>query len=524
MTDELLLGVDVGTASTKGVLATPAGEIVAQHETPHELSVPRPGWAEHDAERSWWGDFVAVCRTLLAGGRGGAVRAVGVSGIGPCFCPADASGRPLRPAILYGVDTRATAEIEELQELLGREPILRRTGSALTSQAVGPKLLWFRRNEPELFGRTRYLLSASSFLVLRLTGEYVLDRHTASGFNPLYDVQEGAWIDAWCAVVLGDGGVPLPRPLWASEQAGEVTPDAAAETGLLPGTPVSAGTVDAAAEALSVGMRAPGDLMLMYGSTFFLILVVDRLRPDERMWGTQYVLPGTANLAAGTATAGSVTAWFRSLLDDRHGQPDFGQLAAAAAETAPGSDGLVVLPYFSGERTPIHDPLARGLVAGLTLGHTRGHVYRAILEGTAYGVRHILETIAELDVPVERVVAVGGGVRGGLWPQIVTDIASVEQELPVVTIGASYGDALLAALAAGVVPPETRWERRAGLVRPDETRVGRYEELYRIYRSLYHATRAQQHALAAFAERSREPSTYARSPGRPARPGLSQCD
>jgi xylulokinase len=499
MTDELLLGVDVGTASTKGVLTTPLGEVIAAHEIPHELSVPRPGWAEHDAEQSWWGDFVTICGTLLASGRGDAVRAVGVSGIGPCFCPADDAGRALRPAILYGIDTRATAEIADLDVALGRAAILHRTGSVLTSQAVGPKLLWFRRHEAELFARTRYVLPASSFLVLRLTGEYVVDRHTASGFNPMYDIHEGAWIDEWCATVLGEHGPALPRPLWAVEQAGEVSAAAAAETGLRAGTPVAAGTVDAAAEAFSVGVRKPGELMLMYGSTFFLILVVDRPRPDGRLWGTSYVLPGTANIAAGTATSGSATAWFRSLLGRAHDAPGFGELAAEAAEAAPGSGGLVVLPYLSGERTPIHDPLARGLVAGLTLGHGRGELYRAILEGTAYGVRHILEAVAELDVPVSRVVAVGGGVRGGLWPQIVSDVVRLEQELPVVTIGASYGDTLLAGLASGLVWPGTVWERRAELVVPDSERAARYDELYPLYRSLYEGTRAEMHALAAFA-------------------------
>lgn len=499
MTDELLLGVDVGTASTKGVLTTLLGEIVASHEVPHELSVPRPGWAEHDAERSWWGDFVTICRTLLAAGRGDAVRAVGVSGIGPCFCPADGAGRPLRPAILYGLDTRAAAEIADLDAALGRDAILRRTGSVLTSQAVGPKLLWFRRHEAELFAQTRYVLPASSFLVLRLTGEYVVDRHTASGFNPMYDIHEGAWIDEWCAEVLGERGPTLPRPLWAVERAGEVSAAAAAETGLRAGTPVAAGTVDAAAEAFSVGVREPGELMLMYGSTFFLILVVDSPRPDERMWGTSYVLPGTADVAAGTATAGSATAWFRSLFGRAHDAPGFGELAGEAAEAAPGSRGLIVLPYLSGERTPIHDPLARGLIVGLTLGHGRGDLYRAILEGTAYGVRHILEAVAELDVPVSRVVAVGGGVRGRLWPQIVSDVVGLEQELPAVTIGASYGDALLAGLASGVIGPGTAWERRAELVVPDSDRAARYDELYRLYRSLYEGTRDEMHALAAFA-------------------------
>jgi xylulokinase len=219
--------------------------------------------------------------------------------------------------------------------------------------------------------------------------------------------------------VLGDAGPPLPRPLWATEQAGAVTAEAAVEPGLRSGTPVAAGTVDAAAEALSVRVRAPGDLMLMYGSTFFLILVADRVHPDQRMWGTQYVLPGTANIAAGTATAGSVPAWFRNLLDDGHGRPDFGRLDADAARRRRARPALsscrISATSEHRSMTRLHAAWSRGL----TLGHERGHFYRAILEGTAHGVRHILEAVAELNVPVKRIVAVGG-VKGaiiGVAPQ-----------------------------------------------------------------------------------------------------------
>lgn len=502
MSSEFLLGVDVGTYSTKGVLASPDGRIVRQHEVTHELLVPRPGWAEHDAENAWWGDFLAVCRELLAGGAGKDVRAVGVSGIGPCFCPADEDGKALRPAILYGVDTRAAAEIDELDRRLGREAILARTGSVLTSQAVGPKLLWFRKNEAELFARTHYLLPASSLLIHRLTGEYAIDRHTASGFNPLFEVNEDRWIGEWVEEVLGSRGPPLPRLLWAVDTAGEINADAAAVTGLRAGTPVSAGTVDAAAEAFSVGVRKPGDLMLMYGSTMFLIAIVEHLGPDARLWGTRYLLPGSANLAAGTATSGSLTAWLRDLVGSGDRRPSFEELVEEAASVAPGSDGLVVLPYFSGERTPIYDPSARGLVAGLSLRHGRGHLYRALLEATAYAVRHILETLNDAAARVERAVAVGGGVRGGLWPQILSDVTGLPQEISAVTVGASYGNSLLAGIAAGIVPPATRWDRRERTVWPDEEVASLYDKYYAVYRDIYPATRPCLHALADLARAS----------------------
>ena len=496
MSDELLLGVDVGTATTKGVLTTPIGEVVAQHEVEHELSIPRAGWAEHDAESAWWGDFVAICGELLTGRRPGAVKAVGVSGIGPCFVPADHDGRALRPAILYGIDTRAAAEIAELDDRLGRERIVQRTGSALTSQAVGPKLLWYRRNEPDRYRRTRYVLPASSLLVQRLTGEYVIDRHTASGFNPLYDVGAGEWIDDWAGAVLGEDGPPLPRLLWATEAAGEVSAAGAEATGLAPGTPVAAGTIDAAAEALSVGVREPGDLMLMYGSTMFLILVVDRPQPDPRVWGTQYVIPGTANIAAGMATSGVLTAWFRDLLGGDGRAPSYQDLVDAAGDVPAGAEGLVCLPYFSGERTPIHDPDARGVLAGLTLRHGRGHIYRALLEATAYAVRHNLETIDDIGAEVRRAVEVGGGTRSDLWPQIVADVTGVDQEVPGVTVGAALGDCMLAGIAVGLVALDAAWNpiERTIAAAPEST--PRYDELYGVYRELYPATRAQMHALA----------------------------
>lgn len=486
---ELLLGVDIGTASTKGVLARPDGEIVATAERSHGLSLPKPGWAEHDAEKVWWEDFVAVCKELLEEADG-QVAAVCPSGIGPCLLPAGENGEPLRPAILYGIDSRADKEIEELTKRYGAEEILQRGGSPLTTQAVGPKLAWLKSQEPEVWEKTRYFLNSNSFIIQRLTGEYVLDHHSASQCDPLYDIHENRWIEEWAEGIAP--GLRLPRLLWPAEVAGEVTEDASEVTGIPVGTPVAAGTIDAWAEAGSVGVRKPGDLMLMYGSTMFIIEVLEEPLTHPKLWATAGLVPNTHNLAAGMATSGAVTGWFKEIV----GNASYENLTQEAASTPPGSDGLVVLPYFAGERTPLYDPEARGVIGGLTLGHGRGHVYRALLEATAYSVRHILEFMEEAGGGGQRLVAVGGGTKGGLWTQIVSDAIGRPQELPEETIGASYGDALLAAIAVGLVESETDWSHISETVEPDAENREVYENLYDIYREFYPATQEQVHKLA----------------------------
>lgn len=497
---ELLLGLDIGTSSSKACLVDAEGQLLRAVERAHTTSMPRPGWFEHDAETVWWHDALRLIRELIVEA-GTLPLAVCASGIGPCLLPATSSGEPLRPAILYGVDTRAAAQIAEIASDLGADRVLARAGSPLTSQAVGPKLLWFRQQEPERWARCRRFFMASSFLVHRLTGEYVLDHHSASQCVPMYDLGAGAWADDWAAAIAP--GIELPRLLWPGEIAGRVSADAAAATGLAEGTPVMAGTIDAWAEAASVGVREPGDLMLMYGSTMFLVQVVTMApRPDPRLWMTCGVLPGTRTLAAGMATSGALTAWIRDLT----GQ-DYDSLLAEAAASPPGGGAIVVLPYFAGERTPLFDPAARGVVLGLTLHHRRGDLYRAVLEGIAFGVRHNLEAMAQVAGPPSRVAAVGGGTKGGLWLQIVSDVTGLSQEVRRHSVGASYGDAWLAGLGAGIVDPRASWNPVVATVSPNLDAAPVYAPLYDVYRELYPATAPLAHRLASIQE--------ARGRGRP---------
>jgi xylulokinase len=265
------------------------------------------------------------------------------------------------------------------------------------------------------------------------------------------------------------------------------------------------GTLDAAAESLSVGVLETGDMMAMYGTTACLFLVLDEYTANESLWLIPYVLPGRYTLVGGMATTGAMTRWFRDqfaqaeMAAEASGGPNaYAALTVEAAAAPPGSEGLVILPYFSGERTPLNDPQARGVIAGLSLAHGRGHLYRAILEAMAYGLAHNVEVMRSAGAVPERVVAVGGGAKSDLLLQIVSDVTGLEQELPEQTIGASYGDAALAGLATGQLSLSdlrSNWVRIVRRFAPDAGRYERYQAFYRVYRDLYPHTRDDVHAL-----------------------------
>jgi len=505
MAGQLLMGIDIGTSSSKGVVTTPDGQVLARQTMEHGISIPQPGWAEHDPDRLWWHEFCTIARALLEGTRYRAadVGGVAVSAIGPCMLPVGSDGAPLRPAILYGIDTRSGQEIVDLNVRYGEDTLYRAGGSVLSSQAIGPKIMWLRRHEPEIYRAAATFHSASDFIVFRLTGEQVMDAYTASLYNPLFSFDAQSWTPTYAEEIVDLAR--LPPVHHATEIAGEVTAAAAADTGLAPGTPVTVGTVDAVAEAVSVGAIHPGDLMCMYGTTTFFILATDRPAPHPAMWSVCHALPGLFGMAAGMATTGALTRWFRDLFAREllAVGPDnaYAALAREAANAPPGSRGLLVLPYFSGERTPINDPNARGVMCGLTLAHDRGHVFRALLEGTAYGIAHNLEVMRESGGKAKRIIAVGGGTKNPLWLQIVSHVSGVIQQVPKQTIGASYGDAFLAGLATGIIPSldalDTDWVQIASTIDPDPAMRTVYQPYYELFHQLRRDTENDQHALAA---------------------------
>jgi xylulokinase len=269
------LGIDIGTFETKGVLVDARGRILAEARHPHRMLVPRPGWAEHRAEEDWWGDFVRVAREILA--RSGIdpreITAVATSAIGPCMLPVDAVGAPLMNAVLYGVDTRATAQIAALDRQIGADRILATCGNALTSQSVGPKILWLKEERPELFARTAMVLTSTSYLVWKLTGEYVIDHYTAANFSPLYDVNRLDWTVELADFITLDR---LPRLMWSTEIAGRITAAAAPRPAWRRRHPRHLRHHRRRGRG-DLGRRAaPGEMMMMYGSTIFIIQVTGR--------------------------------------------------------------------------------------------------------------------------------------------------------------------------------------------------------------------------------------------------------
>jgi xylulokinase len=491
----LVLGIDVGTSATKGVLVDGNGTIVDSSRAEHGFEQPAPGFAEQDAEQVWWNDTVAVIRELLDRNPGEPA-AVCVSGIGPCALIADANGRPLHPAILYGIDSRAQAEIGELNAELGAERIFELGGSQLSSQAVGPKLRWLGKQDPELLQASHRLLMPSSLAVLRLTGEYVLDHHSASQCDPLYDLRRAEWIEGWWHAIAGD--LPRPRLLWPGEVAGEVDDAGAEATGIPVGTPVCAGTIDAWSESIAAGVDTPGDLMLMYGSTMFLVQCRAAATTSPVLWATAGVEPETFSLAAGMSTGGLAVNWFRELA----GAPEWDGFLSRAAGVPAGACGLLVLPYLAGERTPIFDPDARGLILGLTLQHGQPELLRAVLEGIAFAVRHNVEAMDSLGSQCTRIVGVGGGTRSELLPQIVTDVLGREQSVCHPEVGASFGSAILAARAISMGGEGSSWARVDRVLEPSAATAAVYDELYERYCGLYPRTADDMHALAALAART----------------------
>lgn len=482
-----VLGVDIGTSSSKAVLVTMTGQKLAQATRHHTVQRPSPGHVEMDPA-TWWREFIDLTAAVLCG-RNVEVTAVGVSGMGPCTVLTDGDGSVLRPAILYGIDTRATEQVKRQTERFGAADIISRCGSALTGQAVGPKLEWVAQHEPEVFGAASRLFMPSSYLVWRLTGEYVLDHHSASQSVPLYDIAAGAWYQPWWDALASH--IEQPRLAWAAEVAGTVNAEAATATGLAAGTPVITGTIDAWAEAVSVGATRAGDLMLMYGTTMFLVATLPSALSSPPLWGTVGTQPGSRCLAGGMATSGAITGWLKDLV----GASDYDQLLDGAANSGPGAQGLLMLPYFAGERTPIEDPRGRGVIAGLTISHTAGDLYRAALEATAFAVRHNLEVFDAAGADTCRSTAVGGGTRGGLWTQIVSDVIGRPQQLRADSTGASLGSAYLAATSCGE-PDIDEWNPPELVTYPSTVNTGLYDEMYRMYRQLYDSTASIVHKLA----------------------------
>jgi len=467
----------------------PDGRIVASASSaPYPVHHPRPGWAEQEPD-DWWGAACAVARDLTGRVRGGErVAAVAISGQG-CACTlVDANGAALRPAIIW-MDTRAAAETAMLTERWGAA-IRDLNGNAPGAYNVEPKLLWLRAHEPDVLDRAAHTLTTTGYVTSRLSGVTAMNV-ADGGILFAYDAAAGDWSGTF----LNDLGISpaLYPPLHpCTDVIGAVTPAAADATGLRPGTPVVAGGEDTPAAALSAGVCQPGDAFLSLG-TAAVVGVCRReganLR-EPRLLSYPHVLPELGITSGSMSSAGAAVEWLMREFGAAYGADHAGYTALnrAAASSPPGADGLVFLPYLSGELHPILDANARGVFVGLSTATSRADIARAVLEGSAMAVRHNLTVAAEAGARVSRLVATGGPTRSAEWCQIIADITG--QSVGVVASGgAEVGDALLAGAGVGLIADPNDVARAIARVEreyvPRPALATRYDHLFAAYLRIY---------------------------------------
>ncbi|MEA2446165.1 MAG: xylulokinase [Thermoleophilales bacterium] len=473
----LALGIDIGTTATKALVIDDEGRIVAEAERPSELYSKHPGWAEEDPAQ-WWANTCSLAGDLPLD----EVDAVGVSGMVPCVIPLGDDGMPLRLSIQQN-DARAVHEVEEVRERLAAANVLERTGSPITQQSVAPTILWLQRHEHEVWERTRAIVGSYDYISTRLTGNAHVERNWALE-SGLYDFQADAWAEDVCEAVGLDPGL-LPPVHTSSDVIGELSPTAAEATGLRAGVPVVAGSADHVASAFAAGLLDEGDLLVKLGGAGDILLTTNEPLVDERLYLDYHLAPDRWLPNGCMAASGSLIRWFQREL--AAGAP-FDQLDAEGEAAGPGAGGIVALPYFLGEKTPINDPDARGVFAGLHLGHTRGHLFRAVLESIAFGFRHHLDVFAEHGFEPRRVRVTNGGARSALWKQVTADVLGHPLEVPQAAAGSALGAAFAAGMGIGMFDSWSQIERCVNVTATVEPRAatrGVYDEGYAAYREMY---------------------------------------
>lgn len=478
-----LLGLDIGTTATKGILLHPTKGIIAEAELPCTLLSPVVGWAEEDPDQ-WWSNVAGVTKACLAHANLNAseISAVGVSGMVPTLILLNGHGEVLYPSIQQN-DTRAVEEIADFKVNIPESKILQKTGSAVTQQSIGPKFLWLRRHHPEIMDQTVHVMGSYDYIVYKLTGALSTERNWALE-SGLFDLHR----EDWAADLLDMSTITsdmLGKVHWPADVVGTVTKTAADHTGLTAGTPVVAGSADHIASAFSAGLSEPGDMLVKLGGSGDILFSLDTPIIDPRLYLDYHVIPGKFFLNGCMAASGSIIQWFRNQFAPNI---PYEVLDTGASAVPPGSDDLIVLPYFLGEKTPLNDPLARGVFFGLTLSHTRAHIYRAILEGIAYGFKHHLTILGELGLSPSRTRVTNGGARSMLWKQITADVLNLPLEQIRHHPGSSLGAAFIAGKGIGVFKDWTEIDnfvQIAATIEPNPSAQRTYSSLFDIYRELY---------------------------------------
>lgn len=481
------LGLDVSTTSSKALLIDQNGVVLGTASSAHTLSSPKPLWSEQDPAE-WWQAVINSIQTVISqtGVQPGEIEAVGLTGQMHGLVLLDEEGQVLRPAILWN-DQRCQAQCDEIHNRIGKERFIQISGNVALTGFTVPKILWVAENEPEVYARARHVLLPKDYIRYKLTDELAMDKADGSG-TVLFDIKTRDWSDE----LLAELDIPrewMPRTYEGPEITGLVSAEAAALTGLAPATPVVAGGGDQAAGAVGVGAVEPGIIGLTVGTSGVIFATTPSalIEPEGRLHAFCHAVPDSWHLMGVMLSAAGSLQWYRDTLAS---DMSFDDLLREAEAVPAGSEGLLFLPYLSGERTPHPDPLARGAFIGLTLRHTRGHMTRAVLEGVAFGLKDSFNLIRNAGLEeITQIRASGGGTKGALWRQILADVLESELVSVNTTEGGAFGAALLAGVGKGAWPDVVTACHQTihitGKTSPDLDKFEVYRNAYQVYQELY---------------------------------------
>jgi xylulokinase len=492
------LGIDSSTTGVKALIIDDKGSVVGSATTDLSLSTPYPLWSEQNPADWWQGAVKSITQVLqqldLSGDD---ISAIGLTGQMHGLTLLDEAGEVLRPAILWN-DQRTGAQCDEIRAKLGKSRLVELTGNDALTGFTAPKILWVREHEPEVYARVRHILLPKDYVRFKLTGDYAVDKADGAG-TLLMNVKKRSWSKE----VLEALNIPLewlPTAYEGPEITGTVSAEGAGMTSLRGGIPVVGGGGDQAAQAVGVGAVEPGIIALTLGTSgvVFASAAEPFIEPEGRLHAFCHAVPDRWHMMGVMLSAAGSLRWYRDTMATGR---DYETLLAPANNVPPGSEGLLFLPYLTGERTPHPDPLARGAFVGLTVRHSQAHLTRAVLEGVAFGLRDSFELMKSAGlVDIKQVRVSGGGAQSPLWRQILADVLNVELVTVNTTEGAAYGAALLAGVGAGAWPDVDAACRDCisltGSTKPQAEAVAKYEDVYAQYRALYPALKEISHQLS----------------------------
>ncbi|MHA1895657.1 MAG: FGGY-family carbohydrate kinase [Candidatus Helarchaeota archaeon] len=496
---DYLIGTDIGTLGTKSIIATTEGKILADSLINYEIITPKPLWADFPMEKPLQAVYQTI-RNIIKQSKVNPRDIIGacISGLyGGSGIPVDKEMKIIRPALPW-LDKRATGECKWIEDTIGADEIAKITGNCIDTYWGFTKMEWIRLNEPNNWEKIHQLVTPNAYAIWALTGELSLDYSSAGNYGGIFDIHEFDFAES----LMDELKIPrafFPEKIVKScEIVGEVTSEGEELCGLKKGTPISAGGIDAPVEALSVGTFNIGEHTAALGTSMCWNIVQDRksAKISPKLINYPYVADDTKKIYSfgGATTAAGIITWFRDNLAEgeinksNKNKSAYQLLDESASKIPPGSVGLITLPYFMGERTPIWNPNARGVIFGLTLYHTRAHLYKSFLEAVAFSLRENVESAQSINITLnDTMTLIGGGAKSSLWRQIFADVTGFKIKYMKESYGAPLGDVLLAGVGTKQFNYDEikKWLTISDIRTPNKANKKKYDELHSIYQKIY---------------------------------------